>query len=95
MPRVKFDWNPDKADENERKHGVSFDEAQEVFFDPNAIDQFDADHSITESRYNLIGLSSRRLLFVVYTERADDVMHLISARKATKRDRTEYEQANR
>lgn len=95
MPGVKFDWDPNKADANEQDHRVSFDEAKEVFFDPNAVDQFDADHSITEPRYNIIGLSSRRLLFVVYTERADDVIHLISARKATRRDRKEYEQANR
>jgi hypothetical protein len=94
MPCVKFDWDPDKAKANERDHRVSFDEAKEVFFDPNAVDQFDPDHSIEENRYNIIGFSSRRLLFVVYTEHADDVIHIISARKATKRDRAEYERAN-
>jgi uncharacterized protein len=94
MPAVKFDWDSNKAAANEQKHGVSFAEAQEVFLDPNALDRFDADHSIIELRYNIIGLSSRRLLFVVYTEGADDVIRLVSARKATRRDQTEYEQAN-
>ncbi len=94
MPRVKFDWDPNKAAANERDHRVSFDEAKEVFFDPNAVDQFDPDHSIEEARYNIIGFSSRRLLFVVYTEGTDGVIHIISARKATKRERTEYERAN-
>jgi hypothetical protein len=45
MPRVKFDWDPDKAAANQRRRGVSFDEAKEVFFDPNAVDRFDPDHS--------------------------------------------------
>jgi hypothetical protein len=94
MPRVKFDWDPNKAAANERDHRVSFDEAKEVFFDPNAVDRFDPDHSIEEARYNIIGFSSRRLLFVVYTERADGVIHLISARKAAKRNRKDYEQSS-
>jgi uncharacterized DUF497 family protein len=90
---VRFEWDPNKAVINLRRHGVSFEEALEAFFDPNAVDDFDADHSEDEARYNLIGLSSRRLLFVAYTEPEEDVIHLISARKAEKKHRRIYAQS--
>jgi uncharacterized DUF497 family protein len=73
---------------------VTFEEAIEAFFDPYAIDDYDADHSVYEHRYNLIGLSSRRLLFVVYTEPEEGLIHLISARKASKRHQGIYEEQN-
>lgn len=87
---VRFEWDPDKAAINRKCHKVSFEEALEAFFDPNAVDDFDADHSGEEVRYNLIGLSSRRLLFVVYTQPEEDVIRLISARKAEKKHRRIY-----
>lgn len=62
----------------------------QAFFDPSAVDDFDADHSEKEVRYNLIGLSSCRLLFVVYTQPEEDVIRLISARKAEKKHRRIY-----
>jgi hypothetical protein len=96
---MRFEWDPDKADRNWGHHQVSFEEAIEAFFDPQAVDEYDADHSSYEHRYNLIGLSSRRLLFIVYTEpssqAADEVViRLISARKASSRHRMIYEEQN-
>lgn len=92
---MKFDWDNRKAEANLKAHDVSFDEAQEAFFDPNAIEFYDADHSTrTETRYNLIGLSSRRLLFVVYTELEGTTAWIISARKAENKQRKLYEEGN-
>lgn len=92
---MKFDWDDRKADMNLKTHDVSFDEAQEVFFDPNAIEFYDTDHSTqTEKRYNLIGLSSRRLLFVVYTESEGPTVWIISARKPENKQRKLYEEGN-
>ena len=69
---MKFSWDEKKAVENFKNHGVAFEEAQEVFFDPNAIDFFDSEHSTPrESRFAIIGFSSRRLLFVAYGELED------------------------
>lgn len=89
---MRFVWDPDKAVINWQRHKVSFEEAREAFFDPQAVDDFDPDHSDEETRYNLIGLSSRRLLFVVYTEPARGIVRLISARKAEKKHRRIYAQ---
>jgi len=91
---MRFEWDPDKAAANLQKHGVGFDEAREVFNDPNAIEEFDADHSIEENRFTVIGFSRRRLLLVVFTERAGDAIRVISARNATRRERSEYEQTS-
>jgi uncharacterized protein len=79
---MKFDWDPDKAAANIRKHnGVTFEEACEVFDDDYAVVEVGSAHSIGEQRYRIIGASSRRLLFVVYTERAGEVIWIISARE--------------
>jgi uncharacterized DUF497 family protein len=87
---VNFEWDDAKAVANLRKHGVSFDEASEVFYDPNAFEDYDPEHSGEEPRFFIIGLSSRRLLYVVYAERAGNVVRIISARKADKRERKIY-----
>ncbi len=87
-----FEWDDEKAITNLEKHGVSFGEATEVFYDPNALEGYDAAHSGVESRFFIIGLSSRRLLFVVYAEREGDVVRIISARKAIKKEQEDYEQ---
>jgi hypothetical protein len=89
---VQFEWDPDKAAINWKRHRVSFEEAVEAFFDPQAVDDFDPEHSETESRFNLIGLSSRRLLFIVYTEVRKEIIRIISARKAEKKHRSIYAQ---
>ena len=89
---MRFEWDARKASENFVKHGVRFDEAVEVFYDPRALDHYDMDHSTAEERFFIIGLSTRRLLFVVYTEPHVDVVRIISARKAVRSEREPYEQ---
>ncbi len=86
-----FEWDDEKATDNLRNHGISFDEAQEGFSDPYGLDEFDAAHSENEPRYNLIALSSRRLLMIVYKEESDRTIRLISARKADKGEQEQYE----
>ena len=89
---LTFEWDPAKATGNLRKHGVSFDEAQSVFYDDFAIQFFDEDHSETEERFLLLGMSTgAHLLLVCHCERdAGNVIRIISARKATKRESTFY-----
>jgi len=88
---MRFEWDVEKAALNVAKHRVSFEEAVEVFFDPNALDDYDPMHSQEEMRFFIIGLSSRRLLRVVYAERDADLLRIISARKANKMERKVYE----
>jgi uncharacterized DUF497 family protein len=90
---VRFQWNPAKARENVRKHGVSFDEAQTVFADENAILLDDPDHSAVEDRFVLLGLSAPlRVLVVAHCYReGDNVVRIISARKATRTERALYD----
>lgn len=90
---VEFTWNPAKAATNKRKHGVSFSEAQTVFYDDEALLLDDPDHSKTEDRFVLLGLSaSLRVLLVVHSyEDRDDTIRMISARKATPTERSIYD----
>jgi uncharacterized DUF497 family protein len=90
---MRFEWNPAKARENVRKHGVSFNEARTVFADENAIILDDPDHSAVEDRFVLLGLSSPlRVLVVAHCHReGDSVVRIISARKATRTERTLYD----
>ena len=82
---MKFEWNPDKATANLKKHGVSFEEAKTVFYDDFAVQFFDDTHSAQENRFIMLGMSSQaRLLIVCHCEReSGDVIRIISARKAT------------
>ena len=93
MDEIRFDWDPAKARENVRKHGVSFDEARTVFADENAILLDDADHSAGEDRFALLGLSAPlRVLVVAHCSRGgDSVIRVISARKATRIERAQYD----
>ncbi len=87
-----FEWDPEKAKSNLLKHGVSFEEAQSVFFDPNSITIPDPGHSIVEMRFIINGFSIRqRQLIVVHTDR-DDRIRIISARLANRRELKKYEQ---
>jgi uncharacterized DUF497 family protein len=88
---MRFEWDSEKADTNEAQHGVSFNEARGVFSDPNAIKIYDEDHSTSEDRFIIIGLSAVGLLTVVYTERQHDVYRIISAWHATTRETRIYE----
>jgi uncharacterized protein len=69
---VRFEWDDQKALENIKKHGVTFGEATEVFYDPNALEGEDVEHSFDEARFFIIGYSTRRLLFVIFAERRGD-----------------------
>jgi uncharacterized protein len=92
--RDLFEWDPEKAEQNRRKHGVSLPEASTVFRDPLAITLEDVVHSAVEERYFLIGRStSGRVLVVVHTERGRRI-RLISARPATAREKRVYEQGD-
>ena len=90
---MEFKWSPKKAAINLRDHKVSFDEAATVFTDFFSMTYPDPDHSTDESRYITIGESYRgRLLFVSHAERGQNRIRIISARKATRHERKEYEE---
>ena len=87
-----FEWDPKKAESNARKYGVTFDEASTVFGDPLALLMPDPDHSLGEERHLLLGRSSQhRFLVVAFAERIPRT-RLISARRATQRERRRYEE---
>ncbi len=86
----RFEWDPEKARVNLQKHQVDFEEASTIFDDPQFITFLDGEHSIDEERYITIGLSNKnRLLLVAHTER-EDVIRIISARKAVKNEEKFY-----
>jgi uncharacterized DUF497 family protein len=88
---VRFEWNASKAAANLRKHGLSFDEAASVFFDPLSATGDDPDHALEERRFVTFGVSSAgRLLVVAHAER-NDAIRIISARPATRAERNVYE----
>ena len=90
---MTFDWDPLKAAENLDKHGISFDQARQVFYDPNARFYQDVDHSDAERREKAVGfVETAGIVLVVFTERRQDVIRIISARAATKRERQDYEE---
>ncbi|MCD7772694.1 MAG: BrnT family toxin [Ruminococcus sp.] len=86
-----FEWDEEKNIENIRKHGFGFETAIHVFADKNRIEYYDEYHSNDEDRYITIGMADNVLvvIMVVYTEREDRI-RLISARKATKREKEKY-----
>ena len=88
---MEFIWHDEKAITNLKKHGINFDEAKSVFLDECARLKHDPDNSADEDRYLLLGLSSMlKLLVVVHVEIENDVIRIISARKATKPETTLY-----
>lgn len=90
---MRFSWDPRKASANVKKHGVSFDEASTAFADPLSITVPDPDHSADETRFLLVGRSTRqRILVVVHAERSESDIRLISARLAGRRERRIYEE---
>ena len=93
--RMQFEWDPQKAKGNLRKHRMSFDEAVTVFYDPLSATLDDPDHSVGEKRFLTVGYSARgRLLVVSHTERGNAV-RIISARLATPRERKRHETEER
>jgi hypothetical protein len=92
---MRFEWDRKKAERNRRTHGVSFDEAVTVFYDPLAATVDDPDHSVEEERFITIGFSARgRLMVVSHTER-EGALRIISARRVTARERKRHEAETR
>ncbi|MCB8979523.1 MAG: BrnT family toxin [Ardenticatenaceae bacterium] len=92
MKRFVFEWDESKNKANTQKHGVSFEEAQTVFYDENALLIDDPDHSEDEDRFILFGISlSLRLLVVCHCYRqSETIIRIISARKATRSESKQY-----
>ena len=90
---MKFGWDENKNRSNFKKHGVWFEEAQTIWADVKAVEFFDPEHSSDEDRFIRIGHSTRsRLILVVFCERAEgSTIRVISARKATTREKRDYE----
>ena len=92
---IKFAWDQNKADSNFAKHGISFYEAQSVFYDEFAIQFFDDENSsLSEDRFLMLGMSNEaRVLVVCHCERErGETIRIISARKATSKERKHYEE---
>lgn len=94
--RLNLEWDPDKAKQNLRKHGVTFGQGATVLLDPVAVNLYDEEHSREEDRWITLGRSSRGdILVIVHTfdEQSDGniAVRMISARQATKREKQRYE----
>lgn len=91
---MRFDWDPSKNDLNRKKHGISFEEAVYVFSDKNALSMFDDDNSDDEERWITIGMiPGTKILVVIHTDRMKqdkNTIRIISARKATKNETSQY-----
>ena len=92
----QFEWDPIKAHENKNKHGVSFERSATVFSDPGALSLFDKSHSVSEERWITMGIDQNGILLVVchtyrYRNQSGAIVRIISARKATKRETSQYE----
>ena len=90
-----FEWDPVKAKANQKKHGISFEQAATVFRDPRALSIFDEEHSKDEDRWLTVGMSDPGIIVVVihtFRETGDQItLRIISARPATKRELRQYE----
>ena len=91
---MNFEWDDDKARRNQIKHGVSFAEAATVFGNPLAITYPDPDHSAHEQRWLTMGYSERERLLVIAHADGGENTRIISARKATRKERQAYEEQN-
>lgn len=87
----EFEWDENKNYRNKTKHKIDFMDAIQVFFDDQRISRADNRQDYGEERYQVIGMSNERVLFVVYTERYANTIRVISARKANKRERAAYD----
>lgn len=89
---LKFEWDEHKDWSNFLKHDLFFEEAQIIWGDPNALEYVDGNHSDSEDRYLRVGLNPiRGILIVVFCERNEGLIRIISARRATNEERKEYE----
>jgi len=90
---MKFEWDPEKAENNLRKHGVNFEEAITAFKDTLALIFDDEEHSEAEHREIIIGTSAlRRIILVCFVERVEDTIRIFSARRATRNEIKDYEE---
>ena len=88
---MEFEWDESKNQINLNKHKIDFNDAVHVFIDPNRVERYDSANSFNEDRWQTIGMAPLGVLFVVYAERRDgNVIRLISARKATRREQEAY-----
>ncbi|MCD8216304.1 MAG: BrnT family toxin [Clostridiales bacterium] len=91
MDMIKFTWDENKNQINKKKHGISFEEAKTVFYDDNAILFDDPEHSVGEERFLIIGLTEKeRMCIVSHCYRDDEIIRIISARRATSREERVY-----
>jgi uncharacterized protein len=90
---IKFEWDKSKASSNKRKHGVAFEEAQSVFYDDFAVQFFDDENSEEEDRFLILGHSNQsRILLICHCEKdSGNLIRIISARKATTKERKLYQ----
>jgi len=91
---MELEWDAEKAARNLTKHGVAFDDAELVFYDPGRIETYDGREDYSEDRWATIGLAHFAVLCVVYTVRNEEKIRLISARKANASERKQYREAN-
>lgn len=94
MDTINFEWDENKNEINKKKHGLSFETAQEVFYDEFAVVFDDPDHSVGEERFLIIGMTeSSKICIVSHCYRdSDNIIRIISAREATKREKTIYQE---
>ncbi len=91
---LTFEWDENKNKLNKRKHGVSFDEAKTVFYDEQALLEFDELHSENEDRFRILGCSEKgNILLVVHCIREESIIRIISSRKATANEKAGYERS--
>ncbi len=94
MDTINFEWDENKNEINKKKHGLSFETAQEVFYDEFAVVFDDPDHSVGEERFLIIGMTeSSKICIVSHCYRnSDNIIRLISAREATKKEKKIYQE---
>ena len=96
MNEISFEWDENKNSKNKIKHGVSFEESVSVFYDDNALLIYDPDHSDYEDRFIIIGLSIKNSILVVcHCCKEENIIRIISSRKATKGEIAQYIERNK
>ncbi len=91
---MDLEWDAAKAAQNLKKHGVSFEDAELVFYDGGRIETYDGRQDYGEDRWATIGMADCAVLYAIYTVRREDTIRLISARKANANERKRYREAN-
>lgn len=88
---IHFAWDEEKNSSNQKKHGISFEEAATVFYDDDALLKYDEAHSLDEEQFVMLGMNkANRMLVVCHCFRMGGVLRIISARKATRREESQY-----